>query len=163
MPTQRKNSWQLLLTTSSNLWQPKERILDNFFLQQVPTYDNPKKEFLTTCSSYNKLQLMMTTQRKNFFTTCSSYKLWQAMEFCRVCLRCVGKLQLWGVRNPLLPQKPWRKLAVNCFPFFPICFALQLQLRWSVYEGSQVLSLAGPLGYLVDGKWNETMTHLGFL
>jgi hypothetical protein len=40
---------------------------------------------------------------------------------------------------------------------------LQLQLRWSVYEGRQVLSLAGPLGYLVDGKWNETMTHLGFL
>ncbi len=130
MITQRKHSWKLFLTTSSNLWQLKERILDNFFLQQVPTYDNPKKEFLTTSSSYNKLQLMMTTQRKNFITTCSSYNLWPAMEFCRVCLWCVGKLQLWGVRNPLLLQKPWRKLAVNCFPFFPIWFAFfALQLH----------------------------------
>ncbi len=146
MTTQRKTSLQLGLTTSFNLWQPKERILYNFFLQQVPTYDDPKKEFLTTFS-YNKFQLM-TTQRKNFFTACSSYNKLQQVttsddnpkkefslqlvqvttydkpwNFVGFVLWCVGKLQLWGVRNPLLPQKPWRKLAVNCFPFFPICFA----------------------------------------
>jgi hypothetical protein len=88
----KKNSWhvesfvvnrlhqviQLLFTTSSNLWEPKERILYNFFLQQVPTYDNPKKEFFTTFS-YNKFQLM-TTQRKNssqLLQVTTSYNLWR--------------------------------------------------------------------------------------
>ncbi len=105
MTTQRKNSWQLLLTTSSNLWQPKERILDNFFLQQVPTYDNPKKEFLTTFS-YNKFQLM-TTQKKEFFTTSSSYNKFQLM----MTTQRKNSLQLLQVTTYV---KPWNFVGFVC-------------------------------------------------
>jgi hypothetical protein len=184
MTTQRKHSWQLLLTTSSNLWQPKERILDNFFLQRVPTYDNPKKEFLTT-SSYNKFQLM-TTRRKNSWQlvqVTTSYNLWwQPKE--RISLQLVQvtsydkpwnfvgfvcgvwescSYEVWEI--PSYPKNPEENLLWTAFPFFPICFAFfcfaVAATLVSVWRQSSVI-LGGPtrVSCRWEMKWNND--PLGF-
>ncbi len=143
------------------LRQPKERILHNFFLQQVPTYDNPKKEFFTTFS-YNKFQLM-TTRRKNslqLVQVTTRYNLWwQPKE--RISLQLVQVTTY---------DKPWNFVGFVCGVWESCSYEVWEILSYPKNPEENLLwtaSLSSPLALLfcfaatLVSVWRQSSVILG--